>query len=143
MRVSAATPLFDLPAGVGSRAAGLRLPETDRPLAGLAGSPLSGRFRHWCGLSGTRYLFSTFPLPSEAALDDVPRYAETVVLAVRRHEDGARTILMALDTGTVPDLIFEGRTMRDAVAAGANEVHMHLLTEDGPRRHAIVEDFGG
>ena len=143
MRTSAAAPVFDLPAGLGDCAAAVRMPGLDRPLAGLAGSPLSGRFRHWCGLSGTRYLFSTFPIPSGTLLDEVPRYTEAVVLAVRRHHDGARTILMAADTGPVPDLVFDGQALRDAVASGANEVHMHFLTEDGTGRQAIVEDFGG
>ena len=143
MRVSAALPVLDLPAGLGICAAAVRTTGTDRPLVGLAGSPLAGRFRHWCGLSGTRYLFSTFPVPSGSLLDEVPRYSETVVLAVRRHHDGTRTILMAADTGPVPDLLFDGQLLRDAVASGANEIHMHFLTEDAAGRQAIVEDFGG
>ena len=143
MTVSAVTPAIDPAADIGSRALAVRTSESDRPLAGLAGSPLSGRFRHWCGISGSRYLFSTFPLLSVDRLDDLPRYAEAVLLAVRRCEDGTRSILMAVDTGTVPDLIFEGRALRDAVASGANEVYMHLLADSAPMRQAIVEDFGG
>ena len=141
MRTSASRPVFDLPGFAAGVTAASRQPDADQPLAGLAGSPLSDRFRHWSGLSGKRYLFSTFRLPARDPMADVPRYADTVVLAVRRREDGSRTILLVADTGPVPDLVFDGQSMREALASGANELHMHLLADRVASRQAIVNDF--
>ncbi len=113
----------------------------DAPLAGLAGSALSGRFRHWRGASGQRYLFSVFPLDPTGSADDLPRFEDAVVLAVSRHDDGARHILAADETGVLPDLFFASAGFRHAVAGGANEIHVHLLTERAPERAAMIRDL--
>ena len=113
----------------------------DAPLAALAGSHLAGRFRHWRGLSGRRYLFSVFPLTSPRSLERLPRYEQTVILAIRRDQDGTRTVLLATDTGSIPEVVFGGHVLRHSIALGANEIHMHLLADDGESRRAIVDDF--
>ena len=59
MQHSAAVPLSRPVAGAPSAA----------PLAGLAGTDLSRRFRHWRGKSGRRHLFSVFPLSRIAWVD--------------------------------------------------------------------------
>ncbi len=116
---------------------------TDAALIGLEGSDLSDRFRHWRGLSGQRYLFSVFSLRSFTAIESCPRYGEAVVLAVARGEGGARRILWAGQTGSLPELVFDGDVMRDALARGANEVHMHLLAKDQVARETMIRDIAG
>ncbi len=115
----------------------------DRSLAALAGSDLAGRFRHWQGASGRRYLFSVFSIRSADALEHCPRYEEAVVLAVARAEDGSPRAVWIGQTGSLPDLTFGSGPLQDAVAMGANEVHMHLLAKDQPARDAIVRDIAG
>ena len=134
---------FGIAALVDGRAVMATGRDADTPLAGLAGSDLAGRFRHWRGLSGRRYLFSVFPLGARPALDRLPRYEQAVILAVRRDQDGTRTILLAADTGPMPDVLFGGHGLHDAIASGANEIHMHLLADDGRARLAIVDDLEG
>lgn len=113
------------------------------PLASLAESDLTGRFRHWHGVSGRRYLFSIFSVGDLAALDQCPRYEDTILLAVIRAEDGSRTVALAAPTGPLPDLVFEGEALRAAVAAGVNEIHMHLLARDEASRDAVMRDIAG
>lgn len=117
--------------------------EVDAPLAALRGSDLSRRFRHWRGMSGRRYLFSVFPLGAAPSLDRCPRFDAAVVLAVKRGPDDGREILYLDQTGSVPDLVFEGTQLKAAIAAGANEIHVHLLTECAEGRLAILCDLAG
>lgn len=115
----------------------------DMALAALAGSDLVARFRHWRGASGQRYLFSVFAVANEDALAQCPPYENAVMLAVARARDGSSRIVWAGQTGALPDLVFDGPLLQDAVAAGANELHMHLLAKDQPARDAIVADIAG
>ena len=118
-----------------------RRPASNEPLAGLVGSDLSRRFRHWKGVSGRRYLFSIFPLPCPASIDEAPRFHDAVVLGVVLDGAGDRRILVADETGALPDLFYGSSQFHDAVAAGANEVHVHLLTDDAGGRAALLRDL--
>ncbi len=111
------------------------------PLVGLAGSAVSSRFRHWRGASGRRYLFSVFPLDPIGSVDDLPRFEDAVVLAVSRRGDGGRRILAAEETGALPDLFFASVGFRNAIAGGANEIHVHLLTAHACGRAAMIRDL--
>lgn len=113
------------------------------PLAGLAGTDLARRFRHWRGASGKRHLFSVFPVGEPAPGEDAPRFADAVVLAVGRDAAGERRILAMDDTGPVPDLFYESAPFRAAVAAGADEIHVHLLTDTSAGRAALLRDLDG
>ncbi len=64
-------------------------------------------------------------------------------LAVLRDAAGERRILVADETGALPDLFYGSAQFRDAVAAGANEIHVHLLTEDVRERAALLRDLDG
>ena len=110
-------------------------------VAGLSGSILARRFRHWRGADGRRHLFSVFPVGPGAAVEDVPRFEDAVVLAVARDASGTRHILFADETGSLPDLFFAGAGFRAAMAAAANEVHVHLLTETASGRAALLRDL--
>lgn len=114
------------------------------PLRGLAGSDLAGRFRHWYGVSGRRYLFSVFAVHRTDWREDCPAYGEAIVLAVARDRSGDRRILWVGQTGVLSDLLFDGDAALEAVlTAGANEVHMHLLAKDRASRDAIILDITG
>ena len=113
------------------------------PLAGLAGTDLARRFRHWRGASGRRHLFSVFPIGDPCPGEDAPRFADAVVLAVGRDAAGERRILAMDDTGPVPDLFYESVRFRAAVAAGADEIHVHLLTDTPAGRAALLRDLDG
>ena len=118
-----------------------RRPALNQPLVGLVGSDLSRRFLHWRGASGRRYLFSIFPLHHATAIDDAPRFQDAVVLAVARDAAGERRIVSGDETGSLPDLMYMSEQWRDAVAAGANEIHVHLLAESVSGRTALLRDL--
>lgn len=118
-----------------------RRPALNEPLVGLVGSDLSRRFLHWRGVSGRRYLFSIFPLHRPASIDEAPRFDDAVVLGVVRDGAGERRILVADETGALPDLFYGSALFREAVAAGANEIHVHLLTDDAVGRAALLRDL--
>lgn len=113
------------------------------PLAGLAGTDLSRRFRHWRGASGRRHLFSVFPLGEPAPGEDAPRFADAVVMAVGRDEAGQPRILALAETGLQPDRFYEGRAFRAALRAGADEIHVHLLADGAAARAAVLRDLAG
>ncbi len=115
----------------------------DAPLTGLAESELADRFRYWRGASGRRYLFSVFPVDGRRSLGDCPAYAQSVVMAVLRQADGRRRILHAGDTGHLPEAVLGGARLAAAMAAGANEIHLHLLAPETAARAAIVVDLMG
>ena len=111
------------------------------PLAGLAGTDLSRRFRHWRGASGKRHLFSVFPLGVPLPGEDAPRFADAVVMAVGRDADGVPRILALDETGPLPDLFYDSARFRAAVAAGAEEIHVHLLADSASARAAVMRDL--
>lgn len=113
------------------------------PLQGLAGSDLSRRFRHWRGASGKRHLFSVFPLGEPLPGEEAPRFADAVVLAVGRDAAGEPRILAVDETGALPELFYGSARFRAAAAAGATEVHVHLLADGPAARAAVVRDLRG
>ena len=111
------------------------------PLAGLAGTDLSRRFRYWRGSSGGRYLFSVFPLGPRPCPDGCPRFEGAIILGVAHRQGDERQILCIGQTGRLPDPYAEGGCVQGAIAAGANEIHVHLLTEGHAARAAIIRDL--
>ena len=132
---------FASSAPVAAAAAHVGALSADTPVAGLAGTDLSRRFRYWRGSSGRRYLFSVFPLGQRRTVELCPRFEGAVILAVAHGRDDERRILCIEETGSRPDRFFESGRLREAVAAGANEIHVHLLTESPAAREALVEDL--
>lgn len=115
--------------------------EGESALAGLAGSDLSRRFRHWRGISGRRHLFSVFPVRDAGTGGELPRFSDAVVLAVGPGPCGERRILMIDDTGADPGPFYDGARLRAALTAGADEIHVHLLTESRVGRAALIRDL--
>lgn len=91
------------------------------------------RFTAWRGRSGRRYVASVFAVHDGHALG----FSDAVLLAVSPE----RSIVAARDSG--PFGIDAALTRwRDAVAmAGATEIHVHLLAEDGASRRAALLDL--
>ena len=109
------------------------------PLAALSGSALARRFWTWTGASGRRYICSVF------AAGECPAFAEAIVIAVGVDREGSRRALLIGDSG--PRLRVEGarpwdwRGSAELEAIAADEVHVHLLCDSGPRRRAAIEDL--
>jgi hypothetical protein len=109
-----------------------RLAATECPLKG-AGELKDRRFTAWRGRSGQRYIASVFQITDSTALG----YADAVLLAV----SADRQVLAARDSGPfgVEDALIR---WRDAVrAAGAVEIHLHLLADDDSARQAALVDL--
>ncbi len=104
----------------------------ETPLRSTAG--LSGRrFTAWRGRSGRRYVASVFAIMDDHALG----FADAVLLAVAPD----RRILAARDSGPFGVESALMRWRRAAAEAGAGEIHVHLLAEDGPSRRAALRDL--
>lgn len=112
---------------------------SDAPLAGLASSPLSDRFRNWRGRSGRRYVFTVFRL--DAGLDRLPVEADAVVIAVLREPDGTRRRLWVDETGHDPRAFFGAERVRFLAARSGAELHVHLLAETAADRRAVADDI--
>jgi hypothetical protein len=105
-------------------------------LVSLAGETLAGRFRHWRGASGRRYVFSLYDASACPAYDD----AVLIVAAKRQGED--RRILAICDTGALPELAV-ARAREAAASLGARvECHVHLLAGSRAERAAVIDDLG-
>jgi hypothetical protein len=107
----------------------------NRELSALAGDPLAGRFRHWRGLSGRRYIFSVYDQPSCPAYDD----AILIVAAVEANE--TRRIVFISDTGALPELTIARARKAAAAVGGPVEFHVHLLAGLRAERRAAMEDL--
>lgn len=113
----------------------------DRALTGLDGTALSERFRSWRGRSGRRYVFSVFRDAIDGSPPCDPGFPDAVVIAASREADGARRMVRITSTEGYPELFFHGRAMAEAKAAGATELHVHLLASSKAERRAVVEDL--
>ena len=91
------------------------------------------RFTAWRGRSGRRYVASVFQAGDDHALG----FADAVLLAVSPE----RRIVAARDSGPFGIEAATRRWRGAAVAAGASEIHVHLLAEDGLSRRAALLDL--
>jgi hypothetical protein len=107
----------------------------NRELSVLAGDPLAGRFRHWRGLSGRRYIFSVYDQASCPAYDDV------VLIVAVVEADEARRIVFIADTGVLPELTIASARKVAGDVAGDVEFHVHLLAGSRWERAAAIEDL--
>lgn len=91
------------------------------------------RFTAWRGRSGRRYVASVFGLDDDHALG----FTDAVLLAVAP----GQAIVAARDSGPLGVEAALGRWRETARAAGAREIHVHLLAEDGAGRRAALVDL--
>lgn len=90
-------------------------------------------FTAWRGRSGRRYVASVFAVTDDHALG----FTDAVLLAVSAN----RRILAARDSGPFGIEAALTRWQRAAADAGASEIHVHLLAEDGASRRAALLDL--
>ena len=114
--------------------AAIARPAGDSALLALSGESLSGRFRHWRGASGQRYIFSVYD-PSSC-----PAYEHVVLILVAVDRD-ARHIIFAADTGALPDLALQRAREMIATLDCAVEFHVHLLASSRAERMATIDDL--
>lgn len=100
-----------------------------RSAAGLA----ERRFTAWKGRSGRRYVASIFAAGDDHALG----FTDAVLLAVSPD----RRVVAARDSGPFGVEAALTRWRRAVVDAGACEIHVHLLAEDGLSRRAALLDL--
>jgi hypothetical protein len=91
------------------------------------------RFTAWRGRSGRRYVASVFSVDDAHALG----FTDAVLLAV----SSERQIIAARDSGPFGVEAALGRWQRSVMEAGACEIHVHLLAEDGLSRRAALLDL--
>lgn len=91
------------------------------------------RFTAWRGRSGRRYVASVYAIDDTHALG----FTDAVLLAV----SADRRIIAARDSGPFGVEAALGRWQRTVMDAGACEVHVHLLAEDGMSRRAALLDL--
>ena len=106
-----------------------------QPLAALERSDLAGRYSHWLGASGRRYMFSVY---APAAC---PAYCDAVLVVAKVDAYGRRSIVAIEDTGEFPDPAVS-RAARIARAAGGKvELHLHLLAASRAQRREAIADL--
>jgi hypothetical protein len=91
------------------------------------------RFTAWRGRSGRRYVASIFAIADQHALG----FTDAVLLAV----SADRRIIAARDSGPFGIEAALTRWQRSVAEAGAHEIHVHLLAEDGISRRAALLDL--
>lgn len=91
------------------------------------------RFTAWRGRSGRRYVASVFSITDDHALG----FSDAVLLAV----SAERRIIAARESGPFGIEAALTRWRRSVAMAGATEIHVHLLAEDGLTRRAALLDL--
>jgi hypothetical protein len=107
----------------------------NRELSALAGDSLAGRFRHWRGASGRRYIFSVYDP------DSCPAYDGVVLIGAAIDENNARRIIFVADTGILPDVVLARAREKAAACDCAVEFHVHLLASSRRERAAAIADL--
>jgi hypothetical protein len=107
----------------------------NRELSALAGDSLAGRFRHWRGSSGRRYIFSVYDP------DSCPAYDGVVLIGAAIDENNERRIIFVADTGILPDVALARAREKAAACDCAVEFHVHLLASSRRERAAAIADL--
>jgi len=105
------------------------------PLAALERSDLAGRYSHWLGASGRRYMFSVYTPAS------CPAYCDAVLVVAKVDFHGRRSILAIEDTGEFPDPAVSRAAQKALAAGGKVELHLHLLAASRAQRREAITDL--
>ncbi len=92
-------------------------------------------FHYWRGASGQRYLHTVFPL------FDCPLMSKVNYILVQRGRDGTRRPLDIGQTVSEADSLNLAHLRRRAALLGANEIHIHFLSESVSERVAAEADL--
>lgn len=97
---------------------------------------VSQSFHYWRGASGRRYLHTVFPLV------DCPLMSKVNYILVHCSSDGVRRPLDIGQTLSDADSVNLARLRHRAARLGANEIHIHFLSETSAERRATEADLG-
>ena len=92
-------------------------------------------FHYWRGVSGKRYLHTVFPLTG------CPLMPKANYILVRCDEDGTRRPLDIGQTASDAESLNLAHLRRRAALLGANEIHIHFLSESARQRRAVEADL--
>ena len=96
---------------------------------------LTQPYHYWRGVSGKRYLHTVFPLIG------CPVMPKANYILVRCDEDGTRRPLDIGRTASDAESLNLARLRRRAALLGANEIHVHFLSESARQRRAVEADL--
>jgi len=131
----------DLPSGAIDRVASfLKRPENRGPKAGnepvnLELFGFGHEFHYWQGLSGMRYLHSVY------RLQDCPELPKANYIMVRKLDNGDVIPLCIGQTVADAASLNLAHIRQKAAQLGANEIHIHVLTECHKQRDEVELDL--
>ena len=96
---------------------------------------LTQPYHYWRGVSGKRYLHTVFPLIG------CPVMPKANYILVRCDQDGTRRPLDIGQTASDAESLNLAHLRRRAALLGANEIHIHLLSESARQRRAAEADL--
>jgi len=105
------------------------------PIALGVPQDLPGRLHFWRGASGRRYVHTVY------SLIECPPLPQAVYLLVARDKSGRRHVL-SIDAGEsdAPTLNL-ARVRQRGAQLGANEVHVHFLSDEEAERQIVLCDL--
>ena len=103
--------------------------------ASMADLEIGHEFHYWRGASGRRYLHSAYPLT------ECPEIPAANYVLVRRNDDGRRQALFAGRTRSEAGSLNLAFIRQTAARLGANEVHIHVMTDNLQERQAVERDL--
>lgn len=107
----------------------------DEPALVCAEASFAQAFHYWRGASGRRYLHSVYTLVG------CPAFPQANYILVHRHADGTRTPLLFGQTKDDAISLNLAHLRHQGAKLGANEVHIHLLTETVEERAQAEADL--
>lgn len=96
---------------------------------------LTQPYHYWHGISGKRYLHTVFPLIG------CPVMPKANYILVRCDQDGTRRPLDIGQTASDAESLNLAHLRRRAALLGANEIHVHFLSESARQRRAVEADL--
>ena len=96
---------------------------------------IAQRFHYWRGQSGKRYLHTVYPL---LECPEVPR---ANYILVRRDASGYCRPVRIGQTRELATSLNLARLRHEAASLGANEVHIHVLSDSSPDRDEVEQDL--
>ena len=107
----------------------------DEPALVCSEAAFDQAFHYWRGASGRRYLHSVYTLVG------CPAIPQANYILVRRYDDGTRAALAFGQTRDDAMTLNLAHLRHEGAKIGANEVHIHLLAENGDARALVETDL--
>ena len=98
-------------------------------------SVLGHGFHYWDGLSGNRYLHSVYKL------QECPELPKANYIMVRKLENGEAVPLFIGQTVADATSLNLAHIRQKAACLGANEIHIHVLTDSASERNEVERDL--